>query len=121
MTRHSRCTIAAAVLIVILGFGAKRPAAANPAAYEPASDPAIGFNLIAWSGNSGSSWSNAVDALYAAGFREVSISSVRRVDIATGNITTASYPSLTAIDAGVARAKQLGMRVTLNPFVELSS
>ena len=119
--RRLTCIVAAASLIISVGFGAVRPAAADPGVYEPATDPAIGFNLIAWSGNSGTSWSNAVDALYAAGFREVSISSVRRVDIATGNITTASYPSLTAIDAGVARAKQLGMRVTLNPFVELSS
>jgi hypothetical protein len=46
---------------------------------------------------------------------------VRRLDGSTGNITQSSYPSLTAIEAGVIRAKQLGMRVTLNPFVELSS
>jgi hypothetical protein len=121
MARRSNRIVASALLFVIVGFGALRPAAANIGVYEPATDPAIGFNLIAWSGNNGSSWSNAVDALYNAGFREVSISSVRRVDIATGNITAASYPSLTAIDAGVVRAKQLGMRVTLNPFVELSS
>jgi hypothetical protein len=96
--------------------------AADPLVYEPAADPGLGFNLIAWSGNNGSSWTNAVNALYTAGFREVSISPVRRFDNNTGSVITSSgYPSLTAIEAGVARAKQLGMRVTLNPFVELSN
>jgi hypothetical protein len=97
-------------------------ASANPTVYEPARDPAVGFNLIAWSGNNGSSWTNAINALYAAGFREVSISPVRRFNNNTGAvISNSGYPSLTAIDAGVARAKQLGMRVTLNPFVELAN
>ena len=36
-------------------------------------------------------------------------------------ISNSGYPSLTAVEAGVVRAKQLGMRVTLNPFVELSN
>ena len=111
---------AAALCIASLLILAQQ-AVANPAVFEPATDPGIGFNLIAWSGNSGTNWSGAIDSMYAAGFREVSISPVRRLDGATGNITAGSYPPLTAVDAGVARAKQLGMRVTLNPFVELSS
>jgi hypothetical protein len=98
------------------------PSAADPLVYEPALDPGLGFNLIAWSGNNGSSWTNAVNALYAGGFREVSISPVRRFNNNTGTVVSNSgYPSLTAVEAGVARAKQLGMRVTLNPFVELSN
>lgn len=99
------------------------PAAANPLIYEPATDPGIGFNLIAWSGSSDATrWTNAINALYNAGFREVSISPIRRFDNNTGAvIANFGYPSLTAIEAGVVRAKQLGMRVTLNPFVELSN
>jgi type II secretory pathway pseudopilin PulG len=97
-------------------------ALAIPVVYEPAIDPGLGFNLIAWSGNSGSSWTNAINALHAAGFREVSISPVRRFNNSTGQVVANSgYPSLSAIEAGVMRAKQLGMRVTLNPFVELSN
>jgi hypothetical protein len=107
---------------IVAMVAAVTAASANPTIYEPARDPAVGFNLIAWSGNSGSSWSNAINALYAAGFREVSISPVRRFNNNTGAvITNSGYPSLMAIEAGVARAKQLGMRVTLNPFVELSN
>ena len=95
---------------------------ADPLVFEPAIDPGVGFNLIAWSGNSGSSWTNAINALYAAGFREVSISPVRRFDNNTGqSLRIPVIRSLTAIEAGVVRAKQLGMRVTLNPFVELSN
>jgi hypothetical protein len=113
------------VLIVILATLCRMGTSeshANPAVHEPAIDPGLGFNLIAWSGNNGSSWTNAINALYAAGFREVSISPVRRFDNNTGQvITNSGYPSLTAVEAGVLRAKQLGMRVTLNPFVELSN
>jgi hypothetical protein len=96
-------------------------ATANPTVFEPAGDPAVGFNLISWNTSATSTaWQNAVQAVYDNGFREVSISPVRLVDVSTGNITQSFYPTLTAIDAGVVRAKQLGMRVTLNPFVELS-
>jgi hypothetical protein len=109
------------VAVVVVAAGAPR-AFADPTVYEPTTDPGVGFNLIAWSGNNGSSWTNAVNALYAAGFREVSISPVRRFDNNTGAVITSwGYPPLTAVEAGVARAKQLGMRVTLNPFVELSN
>ncbi len=94
-------------------------ARANPAVYEPATDPGIGFNLIAWSGSSTSNWTNAINALYAAGFREVSISPVRSVQNGTGIISQGGYPPLTSVRAGVERASQLGMRVTLNPFVEV--
>ncbi len=99
-------------------------AAANPAVYELGSDPAVGFNLISWYnfGASGAStWQNAVQSLYDAGFRSVSISPVRFVNINTGQIlaTSPKGPELSHIEAGVIRAKSLGMRVTLNPFVEL--
>jgi hypothetical protein len=108
-------------LAILIAAASASGAIANPTVYEPAIDPAVGFNLIAWSGNNGSSWTNAVNALHAAGFREVSISPVRHFNNNTGGVMNVGYPSLTAIEAGVVRAKQLGMRVTLNPFVELSN
>ena len=117
--RHT-CWVLGAWMFVV--SSSLSPALADPGVFEPGSDPAIGFNLIAWHNSANSTaWQNAVQSLYDSGFREVSISPVRRVDVTTGNITIASYPTLTAIDAGVVRAKQLGMRVTLNPFVELSN
>ncbi len=96
---------------------------ANPAIYERGDDPAVGFNLIAWYNNGANGvndWQNAVQEIYDAGFREVSISPVRYVTLGTGVIATTSAkgPELSHITAGVARAKSLGMRVTLNPFVE---
>lgn len=99
-------------------------ARANPGVYELGNDPVVGFNLISWFnfGASGAStWQNAVQSLYDAGFRSVSISPVRFVNINTGQIlaTSPKGPELSHIEAGVVRAKSLGMRVTLNPFVEL--
>jgi len=94
---------------------------ANPTVYEVGSDPSVGYNLISWSNFSGSAanFVDAVNRLDAAGFRSVSISPVRFVNTTTGAITeNNSSPSLSAIGAGVARAQELGMRVTLNPFVE---
>jgi hypothetical protein len=97
------------------------PAPANPAAYEIGDDPGVGFNLISWSsGTNAATWQNSVQSMYDAGFREVSISPVRFTNILTGDIvlSPSQQPSLAAIEAGVVRAKQLGMRVTLNPFWE---
>jgi hypothetical protein len=124
MNRSSRFAVAAFVVCFAFGVSVRQPAAANPAIYEVGSDPAVGFNLISWYnfGSSGvSTWQNAVQSVYDAGFREVSISPVRFVDINTGQIlsTSPKGPELSHIDAAVARAKSLGMRVTLNPFVEL--
>lgn len=103
-------------------FAVRNSVLAEPSAFEPATDPGVGFNLIAWSGNSGSNWISAIDSLYSAGFREVSISPVRQFNSNTGAVNAnVGYPSLTAVEAGVARARQLGMRVTLNPFVEFSN
>ncbi|MFO0788160.1 MAG: hypothetical protein U0805_01805 [Pirellulales bacterium] len=123
---NRRCTIRFLLALAWIGvaIGARERARANPAVYELGSDPAVGFNLISWYnfGASGAStWQNAVQGLYDAGFRSVSISPVRFVNINTGQIlaTSPKGPELSHIEAGVARAKSLGMRVTLNPFVEL--
>ncbi len=110
--------------IALCCCGVVRTAAANPAVYEAGSDPSVGFNLISWYnfGSSGAStWQNAVQSIYDAGFRDVSIDPVRFVNISTGQIlaTSPKGPDLSHIEAGVARAKSLGMRVTLNPFYEL--
>jgi hypothetical protein len=111
-------------------IGITQNAAANPAIYEVGSDPTVGFNLISWWNFDNTStpgvdegvsiWQNAVQSVYNAGFREVSISPVRYFDLTTFAIapTSGKGPELTSIDAAVTKAKQLGMRVTLNPFVE---
>jgi hypothetical protein len=61
-----------------------------------------------------------VQAIHDAGFREVSVSPVRFVNMTTGAITVSGSqsPQLSHIAAAVAKAKSLGMRVTVNPFVE---
>lgn len=96
---------------------------ADPNYYEPGVDPGVGFNLISWwnYGATGPTvWENAVQSVYDAGFDEVSISPVRFVTLGSGSIATTSSqgPELSHIAAGITRAKSLGMRVTVNPFVE---
>ncbi len=100
-----------------------RAALAVGSAYEPGADPGMGFNLISW-WNFGTAesgvWQDAVQSVYDAGFREVSLCPVRYLNPATGAIATSSTktPGLSSIAAGVVRAKSLGMTVTVNPFVE---
>src|SRR5215212_4474162 len=122
MIRASILTMVAVVCLIATIVASQR-AIANPAVYELGSDPMVGFNLITWWdwGSSGTStWQNAVDQVYNAGFREISISPVRYFNTTTGVIsaTNQQSPQLSHIEAAVVRAKSLGMRVTLNPFVE---
>lgn len=111
------------VVIACAGAMPSTSRAADPGVYEPGIDPGVGFNLVSWAnfGGSGVSvWENAVQSVYDAGFDEVSISPVRFYTPGSGSIATSSSqgPELSHIAAGITRAKSLGMRVTVNPFVE---
>src|SRR5262245_7566324 len=111
------------LFVVVLSLAVSRSSLADPLRYEPGIDPGVGFNLVSWSnfGATGNQvWQNAVQAAFDAGFDEVSLSPVRYYTPGTGAIvtTSSSGPELSHIAAGVVRAKQLGMRVTVNPFVE---
>ena len=107
-------------MVVVCIAVASAAASADPGVYEPGVDPGVGFNLISWSNQSSSTWENSVQSIFDAGFREVSISPVHYVTLGTGVIAPSptKSPTLTAIGAAVSRAKSLGMRVTVNPFVE---
>ncbi len=94
-------------------------AVANPALHEIGDDPGLGFNLISWWGGAQAThWESAIQTMYDAGFREVSIAPLRFFNTDTGALTTSGAPSLSGLSAGVGLAKSLGMRVTLDPFVE---
>jgi hypothetical protein len=126
MSRVGISRYSAAVALIVGCLAPVHRGHANQAVYEVGTDPAIGFNLISWwdfGSNGASTWQSAVQSLYDAGFREVSISPVRYVTVGTGVISSSGQktPQLSDIAAGVARAKSLGMRVTLNPFVEPSN
>ncbi|MDZ4658726.1 MAG: hypothetical protein SH868_14215 [Bythopirellula sp.] len=110
------------VLATILTLTVSPRLHADPALYEPGIDPGVGFNLVSWGnfGNGATVWQNAVQSAFDAGFDEVSLSPVRYYTAGTGAIaaTSSSGPELSHIAAGIVRAKQLGMRVTVNPFIE---
>lgn len=90
--------------------------------YQPGLDPLPGFNLAAWwnFGTQGpGKWEAAVDDLFAHDFQAVSLIPVRYVDLATGAISGGQRsPEIAHVAAGMARAKSLGMTVTVNPMVE---
>ena len=96
---------------------------AAPTRYEPGCDPGVGFNLVSWwnfETTGATVWQNAVQEVYDKGFRHVSMIPIRYVDLTTGHLLAdghAQAPELAHVAAGVARAKSLGMTVTLNPFV----
>jgi hypothetical protein len=120
-SRSLAAATGAAAILLALGS----PAVADPNVYEVGRDPAVGFNLISWgTGALAQHWTIAINQLNAAGFREVSISPVRIVNPSTGQISLGGLPlsqqqqPMANIAAGVARAKELGFRVTLDPFTE---
>ncbi|WP_145284274.1 glycoside hydrolase family 113 [Pirellulimonas nuda] len=90
--------------------------------YEPGVDPGLGFNLVSWGNfsNGAQVWENAVQSVFDAGFTEVSLSPLRFYTPGVGSIaaTSGSGPELSHVAAGIVRAKSLGMRVTVNPFIE---
>ncbi len=117
-----RWNIAVICLGLLLSVVPAAFTSANPTLYEPGIDPGVGFNLVSWFNfaNGSTVWQNAVQAAFDAGFDEVSLSPVRFYTPGSGSIATSSSrgPELSHIAAGIVRGKQLGMRVTVNPFVE---
>jgi hypothetical protein len=117
-------TVGCVAVGVVLALSPTR-ALADPAAYEPGADPAVGVNLISW-GNFGASgpsvWEDAVQHIYDHGLRAVSISPLRFVKPSTGEIRlsdgVSTGPDLAHVEAAVARASALGMSITVNPFIE---
>ncbi|MEQ9461488.1 MAG: glycoside hydrolase TIM-barrel-like domain-containing protein [Phycisphaeraceae bacterium] len=94
--------------------------------FQPGHDPDLGFNAVSWwnFGSAGSElWETEIQQMFDHGFREVSISPVRFVTPGTGVIpqSTQRGPELSHIAAGISRAKNLGMAVTVNPFVEVEN
>lgn len=99
------------------------PCEAAHGVYETNLDPGVGFNLISWSNNTtGAHWVTAIDRMYQNGFRHVSLSPLRFANINTGQLLTdaesAQGSPLSSLVVGLERATQLGMKVTLNPFIE---
>lgn len=90
--------------------------------YQPGLDPLPGFNLVSWwnfGAQGARTWEAAVEELFAHDFRAVSLIPVRYVDLATGAISGGQKsPEIAHVAAGMARAKSLGMSVTVNPMVE---
>jgi len=128
---YHRSLVVVLLIQAALWLAVSNRAGADPGVYEAGSDPGVGFNLISWwnFGDGVSKWEDAVQSIHNAGFQEVSISPIRFAETSSsatdpaGTIATTSGrgPELSHIAAGIARAKSLGMRVTVNPFVGLKN
>ncbi|MDZ4784188.1 MAG: hypothetical protein SGJ19_28405 [Planctomycetia bacterium] len=116
-TWHCRCGIAFVAIVA----GA-RICGAEPLTYEPARDPAVGFNLISWwnfGANGENIWRSAVRDMHSHGFGHVSLCPIRVFNPVTGAISESpQLPSLAQVAAAADEARQLGMTVTINPFIE---
>ena len=131
MMKTRLASVAALSTLVTATLLAALPCQADVVQYESGVDPGVGFNLVSWGNfaNGAQVWEGAVQAAFDAGFDEVSLSPIRFVETSSsaaspaGTIAAASTrgPELSHVAAGVARAKSLGMRVTVNPFVELKN
>jgi hypothetical protein len=94
------------------------------------SNPPIGFNLISWnktrSGETGS-WNKAIQEIHALGIRHVTIVTYRFVNDRKGSISPnseyglAAAPLHSTVETAMRLGKDLGMVVSLNPFIEIDN
>ncbi|MDP6447663.1 MAG: hypothetical protein QF805_27950, partial [Pirellulaceae bacterium] len=92
--------------------------------------PAIGFVIVAWDEATKSNpraWERSLEQLSAAGVRDVTLVTYRFIDRKTIKISSASAfgldspPSNSVLRATLRKAKRLGMRVSLNPLLEIDN
>ena len=120
-----RLSIIFIVFVSVVGFPAW--AYSVPAVYEPGLDPQPGFNLVSWGAASDDDWENAVQSLYDANVRSLTIVTYRFLNASTGHLSSTSAYGLAApppnayIASAMQKAQTLGMTVSLNPFVEIDN
>lgn len=92
--------------------------------------PKIGFNLVSWDLTGTvdtNTWKKTVQEMYRADIRSLTIVTYRFVDKKTGSISpTSTYglappPGNDEIMTALKEAKNLGMHVSLNPFIEIDN
>jgi hypothetical protein len=90
--------------------------------------PRPGFVLVAWDEESHANpraWESSIRRIFRVGVRDVTVVTYRFVDAGTGNISASSAhglespPSDAVVLAALREGKRLGMRVSVNPLVEI--
>lgn len=90
-------------------------------AYDPAMDTNLGFNIVGFyeqSPEGATDWSDAIQEMNDLGASDVTLVLYRVLDASNGTFVANSGPRLDHIQAGLIRAKELGMTVTLSPIFE---
>jgi hypothetical protein len=105
-------------------------AAAQPANDKIVEPPRLGFVLVAWDDQfnvNPRAWENSVEEVFEAGIRDITVVTYRFVDRTTGKISARSAyglelpPSDAVVLAALEKGEQLGMRVSLNPLLEIDN
>ncbi len=118
-----RCFAVAAVVSLVISACTL----ASDLDYNPTLDPRLGMNL--WDPykhtEDAQRISREVEAMHAAGLHEVVLTPFAYTDMTTGQIQRSwlddNFGSMTDLELanGIVRAKQLGMQVTVTPFVQI--
>ncbi len=99
-----------------------------PADGNTSPKPRLGFVLVAWDEESHAdprAWENSIRRVYRVGIRDVTVVTYRFVDPATGSLSASSAhglespPSDAVVLAALSEGQRLGMRVSVNPLVEI--
>jgi hypothetical protein len=105
-------------------------ATANSADNNIKQRPRVGFVLVAWDEASNANsrvWERSIRQVYDAGIRDVTVVTYRFVQAETGKISASSAyglespPSDAVVLAALREGKRLGMRVSLNPLLEIDN
>jgi hypothetical protein len=115
------------LMLALAASGASVALADSGITYERARDPRVGMNLwdVQIHAEQPQRIANQVDQIRAAGFDEVTLIPFAYADLTTGEIRqswsneTRGTMSDTELSNGIARAKQLGMKVTVTPFIQI--
>lgn len=116
-------------IVFLLAVGS-RTIARQPCSERSRDAPAIGFNLVSWQNTDlvgADAWKQEIQRIRDFGIREVAIVTYRFVDPRTGDIYTesrfnlASPPSRRTIVAAARHGERLGMKVSLNPLIEIDN
>ncbi len=118
------------ILILLLNLLPVGMSEEHPTHYKLGQHPKISFNLVSWDSTGkvdSLTWENIVQEIYDAGIRNFTIITYRFVDKETANISKTSLhnlappPENSEIASAIKKGKELGMGVSLNPFLEIDN
>jgi hypothetical protein len=129
LNRTARVAFATAVLALVAPGLLSTPAQAGDLIYQPGTvDPVVGMNI--WKVTTTENVpliEQQVQQMHASGLRQVTFIPVKYANVSTGVITATNIDNSRGgmtdaeLGAGIAKAKSLGMTVTVDPIIQPSN